>query len=70
MKDLNWETKPREPIYSEDFWYDLTDGGYIKPEELLRDPDTILAVKEAIAIINKFETILRANNLIEEDLNE
>lgn len=35
-------------IYTSDFWYDLTDGGYIKPENILTD--TLKAEKLNAAI--------------------
>lgn len=47
--------KKDQTISGEDFWYDLTDGGYIKPEELLEDKEQIKKVREAITIITEFE---------------
>jgi hypothetical protein len=38
-----------------DFWYDLTDGGYLKPEEMLESESDIKAVKDAISIIVDFQ---------------
>ena len=38
-----------------DFWYDLTDGGYLKPEEILENPSDVKRVKEAIAVIIEFQ---------------
>lgn len=38
-----------------DFWYDLTSGGYLKPEELLENKEDIIKVKEAIKVIRDFE---------------
>jgi len=42
-------------VSTSDFWYDLTQGGYIKPEELLEDPKDIKSVKKAIKILREFE---------------
>lgn len=39
-----------------EFWYDLTDGGYLKPEEILVDEKDIEAVRKAIKIIKEFES--------------
>jgi len=39
-----------------EFWYDLTDGGYIKPEEILVDEKDIESVKQAIKVIREFES--------------
>lgn len=41
-------------IYSEDPYYDLFDGGYIKPEDILIDPEEIADVYDAIALISSF----------------
>ena len=41
-------------IVTSDFWYDITDGGYIKPESLLEDPNEAKAVNEAISLLRKF----------------
>ena len=38
-----------------DFWYDLSIGGYLKPEEILSNEGDMLAVKNAIEIIKDFE---------------
>jgi hypothetical protein len=46
--------KRKEPVYYSDFWYDLTDGGYIKPEALLKDKGEARAVREAIELLQRF----------------
>lgn len=38
-----------------EFWYDLTDGGYLKPEEMLENPEDVKRVKDAIEVIKEFE---------------
>jgi hypothetical protein len=38
-----------------DFWYDLTDGGYLKPDKICADKDDAQLVKDAIAIVKEFE---------------
>jgi len=40
---------------TQEFWYDLTDGGYLKPEEILADPEDVRRVKDAIAVIREFK---------------
>ena len=40
---------------TDDFWYDLTIGGYLKPENILEDQKDIKKVKEAIEILIEFE---------------
>jgi len=38
-----------------EFWYDLTDGGYLDPEDMLEDPEDVTRVRNAIAVIREFE---------------
>jgi len=40
---------------SSDFWYDLTKGGYLKPEEILENNEDVEAVKNAISVLTDFE---------------
>ena len=42
-------------ISTGEFWYDLTDGGYIKPEEICENKEDAQKVNEAIKIIRDFE---------------
>lgn len=42
----------------EDFWYNLTKGGYLDPEELLESKDDVLKVKNAISVLESFESVL------------
>lgn len=57
--------KLEDPIFTDDFWYDLTDGGYIKPENVLEDESQIKSVREAIGLLNSFESQLRKNGLLD-----
>jgi hypothetical protein len=50
----------------EDFWYDLTDGGYIKPAELLDDPKQIQKITDAIAVVQSFAEAGFAAGIFEE----
>ena len=38
-----------------DFWYDITDGGYIKPEELLDNKKDAEEVIKAVEILKEFQ---------------
>ena len=38
-----------------DFWYDLTKGGYLKPEEICENPKDAERIKQAIKTIEDFE---------------
>jgi hypothetical protein len=43
-------------ISTGDFWYDLTDGGYLDPDEICADKSDAHRVKEAIAVIQDFQS--------------
>lgn len=51
---------------SDDFYYDLFEGGYIKPENLLENPDEIVKVKQAISVIEQFRDELEVKGIMEE----
>ncbi len=40
---------------TQDFWYDLTDGGYLDPEEMCANSKDAERVIEAIAVIKEFQ---------------
>ncbi len=42
-------------ISTSDFWYDLTDGGYLKPSAICENIEDANRVKEAILIIFDFQ---------------
>lgn len=47
-----------DDVYTEEFFYDLTDGGYIKPENILEDKTQIELVQCAAEILKRFENLL------------
>jgi len=56
-----------EPQGSSDgFWYDITDGGYIKPEEVLIDANQLSELNNALAIVRDFEQALETEGLLNE----
>lgn len=56
---IDWKDfKDGVTVYTEEFWYDLTDGGYIKPEELLIDADKAIELRRAIDLVKSFEQSL------------
>lgn len=65
---INWEFKEdAEPQGGSDgFWYDITDGGYINPEEVLREESQIVSLKRAIETVKSFERALEAKGLLNE----
>jgi hypothetical protein len=52
-------------LSTDDFWYDLTDGGYIKPEEILEDPKDVEKIKAAIDTINRWKFEMEEKGIIE-----
>lgn len=50
------EIKKGLEISTDDFWYDLTIGGYLDPDEICANKVDAERVKQAIAIIRDFET--------------
>ena len=44
----------KEPIRTSEPYYDLFDGGYIKPEKLLKHKDEAKKVNEAVALVKRF----------------
>lgn len=65
---MNWKFKENiETIYTSDgFWYDITDGGRIKPEDILDDDEQVKKVKEAVNILKDFEDTLIDSGILEE----
>jgi hypothetical protein len=43
-----------EPVYTSDTFYDLFEGGYIKPEELLEDPKDAEKIRATMKVIELF----------------
>ena len=50
------EIKKGLEISSSDFWYDITDGGYLDPDEICADKIDAATVKKAIKIVKEFQT--------------
>lgn len=67
MTDIEWKFKNKTDCFNEEFWYDLTEGGYIKPEELLEDKDQIQKLNEAIEIVKSFENAINSLSEDEDD---
>jgi hypothetical protein len=38
-----------------DFWYDLTDGGYLVPDKICESPKDAERVNKAVAIVLEFQ---------------
>lgn len=55
---------------NEDFWYALTDGGYIDPEKMLADEIQLKALEDAIDLVQKFLSQAEEEGLIGEGQEE
>ena len=55
-----------DPIITMDFHCDLFKRKAIKPESLLKSPEDVERVREAMAVITEFERALIDNDLMEE----
>lgn len=54
-----------EPAATCDFWYDLFEGGYLKPENFLEDPEEVKQVEEARRLLMKYKRALMDSELVE-----
>ncbi len=56
METIVWKfvEDPPDQSSSDDDWYALHSGGYIKPEEVLKDPEQIRKVREAEEVLASF----------------
>lgn len=46
------------------FWYDITDGGYLKPENLLIDEKKSKALNEAIKLLEGWKQELEDDEML------
>lgn len=60
-----FEFKEDAFVSSDDPWYDLTDGGYIKPEDLLVDQKQAKMVADAVKLLRDFMRQLEDNEILE-----
>lgn len=51
---------------SNGFWYDITDGGYIKPEDILVDQERASKLNEAIKLLEDFRDELSDDEMLNE----
>jgi len=58
-EDLTEEQKEEiaATVDNEGFWYSLSDGGYLKPEEVLADQEDIDKVNEAVKTLMEFDEV-------------
>lgn len=60
---MKW--KENAEIVTSDFWYDLIDGGYIKPKDLLEDESEIKRIGDAIEVLKEFRRSAEAEEVLE-----
>lgn len=60
MNEIKWKLKDDAFWGGDEFWYDITDGGYIRPIDILEDESQIELLENAIAIVKSFEDVLEA----------
>ena len=53
-----------EPIVTNDFYYDITHGGYIKPEKVLVDQEKAKKLKEAAELLMAWEAELYEDEML------
>jgi hypothetical protein len=58
--------KMKHQLYTDDFWYDLTDGGYIHPKDILEDQKDIDKINNALSLIERFKSECFHEGIIEE----
>lgn len=56
-----------EPVgTSNGFWYDLTDGGYIIPAEILIDKNRVKELNDAIKLLSDWKDELEEDEMLKE----
>ena len=43
-----------DTVFTGEPYYDLFDGGYIDPEDMLEDPEDVRKVKAAVRLVDEF----------------
>lgn len=70
-KDCLYELKDgASKICSEDVYYDLTDGGYLSPEDFLKNEKDIVEVLKALEIVEKFVNSVVTDGMEDEEEEE
>lgn len=48
----------KKPSRCDEFWYDLSSGGYLSGEDFSSDPYTIQKIDEAVALLMECENVI------------
>ena len=62
--DFKFKKDAKQLITTEDPWYGITDGGYIKPEYFLEDEEQIAKLYAAVNLVHDFFEQLEEQELI------
>jgi hypothetical protein len=66
MAEFTFKKDAKQEIGTEDPWYALTDGGYLKPEEVVDDEKQLRKLTEAISLVRSFIQQCYDDEVIEE----
>jgi len=66
------ELEPKEgntadDYYTDEFWYNITDGGYIDPEKLVQSKPQAIIIKSCVDIVRNFESFMDSCCMGEEE---
>lgn len=62
---MSIKIKENTQVETADFWYDLMEGGYVKPESLCEDQKDADRIREAMNILTEFKDSLEDADAIE-----
>lgn len=62
--ETEFKFKKNAKVWTDDFWYDLTDGGYIKPDEFIADKAQAKAVNDAIELLKSMQRQMENKNIL------
>jgi hypothetical protein len=66
MSKFKFKADAKQEIGTEDPWYALTDGGYLKPKEVVDDEKQLSELTAAIALVRDFIQQCYDDEVIEE----
>jgi hypothetical protein len=66
MTQFTFFPNAKQEVGTEDTWYALTDGGYLKPEEVVSDKKQLKKLEDAIQLVRDFIQQCYDDEVIEE----
>lgn len=58
--------KDAERTATSDFWYDLFEGGYLKPEKFIENPKVAKRLEDARNLLMEYKSELMDSGLVED----